>query len=121
MPATSTAAMASIVSAIEMRRPARRRRDTNAIRCARTTTDLCHPGRLLYTVRYIASGPGGDVSETARARRPLKEGYFTVPEEPGEPPKLLGTVCKDCGEYFFPRRAVCAKCLSENTADALLG
>ena len=61
------------------------------------------------------------MSEPARARRPLKQGYFTVPENPVEPPKLLGTVCKDCGEYFFPRRAVCAKCLSENTADAMLG
>ena len=56
------------------------------------------------------------MSDTARARRPLKQGYFTVPEDRGEPPKLLGTVCKDCGEYFFPKRAVCAKCLSENTA-----
>ena len=61
------------------------------------------------------------MSETARARRPLKQGYFTVPEDPAEPPKLHGTVCKDCGEYFFPKRAVCAKCLSENTGDALLG
>ena len=61
------------------------------------------------------------MSDTARARRPLKQGYFTVPEDPGEPPKLLGTVCKDCGEYFFPKRAVCAKCLSENTGDAMLG
>lgn len=61
------------------------------------------------------------MSDTARARRPLKQGYFTVPEDPGEPPKLLGTVCKDCGEYFFPKRAVCAKCLSENTTDAMLG
>ena len=61
------------------------------------------------------------MSETARARRPLKQGYFTVPDDHAEPPRLLGTVCKDCGEYFFPKRAVCAKCLSENTADASLG
>jgi len=61
------------------------------------------------------------VAETPRARRPLKQGYFTVPENPGEPPKLLGTVCKDCGEHFFPKRAVCAKCLSENTGEAMLG
>ena len=61
------------------------------------------------------------MSGTARARRPLKQGYFTVPENPAEPPKLMGTVCKDCGEYFFPRRVVCAKCLSENTGDAMLG
>jgi ribosomal protein L32 len=35
-----------------------------------------------------------------------------------EPPKLLGTVCKDCGEYFFPQRLVCAKCLSRRTTEA---
>ena len=28
------------------------------------------------------------MSGTARARRPLKQGYFTVPENPAEPPKL---------------------------------
>ncbi len=61
------------------------------------------------------------MSGTARARRPMKQGYFTVPENPAEPPKLMGTVCKDCGEYFFPKRVVCAKCLSENTGDAMLG
>ena len=61
------------------------------------------------------------MSGTARARRPLKQGYFTVPDDPSEPPKLMGTVCKDCGEYFFPKRVVCAKCLSENTAEAMLG
>ena len=52
---------------------------------------------------------------------PVKAGYFTVPENPAEPPRLLGSRCQDCGEHFFPRRAVCAKCLSERTADALLG
>jgi uncharacterized OB-fold protein len=61
------------------------------------------------------------LSQPARARRPLKQGYFTVPDDPSEPPRLQGTVCNDCGEYFFPKRAVCAKCLSENTGDALLG
>jgi uncharacterized OB-fold protein len=57
----------------------------------------------------------------ARKRRPVKAGYFTVPADPAEPPKLLGTRCNDCGEYFFPKRAVCAKCLSENTAEAAIG
>jgi len=59
----------------------------------------------------------GDV----RKRRAVKAGYFTVPSDPAEPPKLLGTRCEDCGEYFFPKRAVCAKCLSEKTADAEIG
>jgi len=51
----------------------------------------------------------------------VKQGYFTVPDDPSEPPRLLGTRCEDCGEHFFPRRAVCAKCLSRRTTDALLG
>ena len=57
----------------------------------------------------------------AGARVPIKAGYFTVPDDPAEPPRLLGSRCEDCGEHFFPRRAVCAKCLSERTADVLLG
>jgi len=50
-------------------------------------------------------------------RVPVKTGYFTVPEDPATPPRLLGTRCDDCGEHFFPRRAVCAKCLSRRTSD----
>ncbi len=56
-----------------------------------------------------------------RALVPVSAGYFTVPDDPAEPPKLLGTRCADCGEHFYPRRAICAKCLSERTADVLLG
>lgn len=28
--------------------------------------------------------------------------------------KIEGTVCKDCGEKYFPPRADCAKCFSKN-------
>jgi uncharacterized OB-fold protein len=56
-----------------------------------------------------------------RSRVPVKAGFFTVPDDPGEPPRLLGSRCEDCGEHFFPRRAVCAKCLSERTTDVRLG
>jgi uncharacterized OB-fold protein len=56
-----------------------------------------------------------------RSRVPVKAGFFTVPDDPGEPPRLLGSRCDDCGEHFFPRRAVCAKCLSERTTDVRLG
>jgi uncharacterized OB-fold protein len=49
-------------------------------------------------------------------RVPIKAGYFTVPDDPSVPPKFLATRCEACGEYFFPRRAICAKCLSEKTA-----
>ena len=61
------------------------------------------------------------MSDQPRARVPIKEGFFTIPDEPSEPPRLLGTRCEDCNEHFFPRRAVCAKCLSEHTTDVLLG
>jgi uncharacterized OB-fold protein len=61
------------------------------------------------------------MADQPRGRIPIKEGYFTVPESHAEPPRLLGTRCEDCDEHFFPRRAVCAKCLSERTTDVLLG
>jgi uncharacterized OB-fold protein len=56
-----------------------------------------------------------------RPRVPVKPGYFTVPADPAEPPRLLGSRCSECGEHFFPRRAICAKCHSERTADVELG
>ena len=31
--------------------------------------------------------------------------------------RLVGTVCKDCGAKFYPRRPLCAKCRSGNVAD----
>jgi uncharacterized OB-fold protein len=60
------------------------------------------------------------MSETAKARIPIKPGYFSVPDDPAAPPQILGTRCNRCGECFFPRRRVCAKCLSLDTADAAL-
>lgn len=29
--------------------------------------------------------------------------------------QLAGTRCRNCGAHFFPRRTVCAKCLSDQT------
>jgi uncharacterized protein len=51
------------------------------------------------------------------ARVPIEPGYFRVPDEPSQPPVLLGSKCTNCGEVFFPRRMVCAKCLHEGTDD----
>jgi uncharacterized OB-fold protein len=61
------------------------------------------------------------MTATAKTRVPLKAGYFTVPADPAEPPRLLGSRCEDCGEHFFPRRVVCAKCLSQRTVPVELG
>jgi uncharacterized OB-fold protein len=55
------------------------------------------------------------------ARVPVEDGYFTVPDDPVEAPRLLGSRCGACGEHFFPRRLVCAKCLAEGCEDVLLG
>ena len=55
------------------------------------------------------------MSVEARPRVPIREGYFTIPEDPSASPRLLGTRCTSCSEVFFPRRAICAKCLSEAT------
>ena len=55
------------------------------------------------------------------ARIPIEDGYFTIPDDPVEPPRLLGSRCPACGEHFFPRRLVCARCLAEGCEDVLLG
>ncbi|HZR82543.1 MAG TPA: OB-fold domain-containing protein [Candidatus Binatia bacterium] len=52
---------------------------------------------------------------------PYEDGYFVVPDDPSEPPRLLGTRCRACGEPFYPRRATCARCLSDDVEDVLLG
>jgi uncharacterized protein len=51
----------------------------------------------------------------------IEEGFFTVPDDPTEAPRLLGSRCQSCGEVFYPRRFVCAKCLHEGTDDLELG
>ena len=61
------------------------------------------------------------MGEAVRQRVPIEPGFFTIPDEPGQSPRLLGSRCRDCGEHFFPRRPVCARCLAEGTEDVLLG
>ena len=61
------------------------------------------------------------MSETSADRVPIEPGFFTIPDDRAEPPRLLGSRCRACGECFFPRRLVCAKCLAEGTDDVLLG
>lgn len=55
------------------------------------------------------------------ARVPIEDGFFTIPDDPAESPRLLGSRCSACGEQFFPRRHVCARCLAEGCEDVLLG
>jgi uncharacterized OB-fold protein len=56
------------------------------------------------------------------ARRiPIEAGFFTVPDDPDEAPRLLGSRCAACGEVLFPRRVVCARCFAEGLEDVELG
>ncbi|MCZ6462948.1 MAG: OB-fold domain-containing protein, partial [Proteobacteria bacterium] len=54
-------------------------------------------------------------------RVPIEPGFFTIPEDRDVPPRLLGSRCSACGEYFFPRRQVCARCLVTDLQDTELG
>lgn len=49
------------------------------------------------------------------AQVPIAPEYFSV-----DPPRLLGSRCPSCGEHFFPRRQVCAKCLHDGCEDVVL-
>jgi uncharacterized OB-fold protein len=53
----------------------------------------------------------------SKPRVPVKPGYYTVPADAAATPDVICTRCKDCGEYYFPKRLVCAKCLSRNTEE----
>lgn len=53
------------------------------------------------------------MSESRAARVPIEEGFFTIPDDPAQPPRLIGTRCRACGECFYPKRPICAKCLAE--------
>lgn len=44
---------------------------------------------------------------------PLHPGIFE--EDASGERRLVGTRCRQCGAHFFPRRTVCARCLSEET------
>ena len=61
------------------------------------------------------------MSEAVPERIPIEPGYFTIPEDPKQAPRLLGSRCDACGEVFFPRRAICAKCLHRRTSEVELG
>src|SRR5258706_8215632 len=51
----------------------------------------------------------------------MAEDYFEVTDDPEAPVRLKGSKCRACGEVFYPRRLVCAKCLHLGTEDVFLG
>lgn len=52
--------------------------------------------------------------------KPIAEGLFTIPSSQEEKPHLIGTKCRSCGTFFFPREICCNACFSEDMEDVLL-
>lgn len=55
-----------------------------------------------------------------KKKLPVKEGLFKVPTD-GEKGHLIGSKCKKCGEHFYPTRAVCPNCYSQEMEEVALG
>ncbi len=49
-------------------------------------------------------------TEATRAAVPLNERLFRLEAADGSRPVLLGSRCPECGQCFFPRRAICLAC-----------
>ena len=43
-------------------------------------------------------------------RLAIEPGILSIPDDPAEPPRLLGSRCEGCGSIFHPPRRVCPKC-----------
>ena len=41
---------------------------------------------------------------------PFMRDVFTIPPNPREKPRLIGSQCKECEEYFFPKTGAKATC-----------
>ena len=59
------------------------------------------------------------VADEVKKKIPIKEGLFKPPSN-GDQGYLVGNKCKACGEYFHPKRVVCANCYSEDLEDIAL-
>ena len=43
---------------------------------------------------------------------PVRAGLWTEPSSPDEKPQLIGSKCRNCGEFYFPRKEkeICVRC-----------
>ena len=59
------------------------------------------------------------MASEAKKRVPVREGLYRVPTD-GEKGYLIGSRCKRCGDYFHPRKVVCANCYSQEMEEVAL-
>ena len=62
----------------------------------------------------------GGLVTAVKKQIPVEDGLFTWPSEQ---PSLIGSRCKSCGHYFFPRIKICQNpdCNEKEVEDVLLG
>ncbi len=60
-----------------------------------------------------------DETKGVKRKVPIREGLFKVSTN-GQEGYLIGSKCRSCGEYFHPRRVVCANCYSEDMQEVAL-
>jgi len=59
------------------------------------------------------------MATSQKKRVPIKQGLFKVPAD-REKGYLIGSRCKKCGDCFYPKRAVCANCYSQEMEEVAL-
>jgi uncharacterized OB-fold protein len=61
------------------------------------------------------------MQEQAKQTVPLKEGFWTHPGD-ADPPQLIGSQCKSCGELYFPikPKGWCVHCQKRELGDVPL-
>lgn len=59
------------------------------------------------------------LANTSR-RVPFREGVFTMPDGAGEPPRLNGVRCAQCGDRYASRRSICLACGSHDLRPCVL-
>ncbi len=63
------------------------------------------------------------MSETVSAKKriPLRpDAGFKIPDDPGAKPYLVASKCKSCGKFFYPTRAICLNCGSQEMVETPL-
>lgn len=55
----------------------------------------------------------------SKKRRSLNDGELRLGDDP-EGDALVGSKCRTCGRYFFPKRKNCAACCEPSTEEVLL-